>query len=704
MATTLNIATHLLQRAPTQRVYLRARWNSAWELQPYLFCTNLRGCIAPSVPQAEFHWPYGAIQQTGDTAPQLYPPLEVLGWFVKTELDITLPDGSLTTQRSYGVIWEEDRERRGQCLFGGALVQSGQQHLVAYGLDFLYRRQRIDRSVIQKLTGEQVTIRRGLTFNDRNLVDRNRGNRSIGVGGDGHYLFAENLTTASFWSTNNIINYLHRVFRPLGTAEFDLMNWTLDAAYMTLVPSDDKPVLDAHERTLGDLFDELLNRRRGLGWTVYIDDQGDGEHPFIRPISLAATPVDMPDGWTLEPARDQYLLYTDEAVQALSPVIKRSLSAQYDQVRVIGERIRSVFTVSKADNTLEEDWTAGQAADYNAAASGQGDYPADTAEREAANDRVRRRPDLARVYSCWKLPDAFSLVRDGIGGTAVVWLPDPNGNDPEPLYRPEFRLLPFLPVVEHDIAGEATQFLRPLVLLRVKDATDDTYMPIDQVGQLARVEEYGDGNGVNWSAHVRMSEHDAGFWIHTSGQPQHVIAANDTFDFDPLTDGSDDRQASQYDWRLDLLATVCAEAQRSAEAVWPANNLIADVDSVRRLIIDVGPAGRVDYVATGTVIGLEEDGKLRHQTAGGYLRDDRQKMQTIAKQAYVWYQRIRQAVTIPFGGFFHYLEPGHYLVELGNAADAEPIEAVVSSIEHDLLQGRTTIQTDYAELDFRRVI
>lgn len=701
--TTINITTHLLQQSPAQRVYIRRRWNTDWAWQPHLYCTGTRATVAPALALAQLHWLYGLIQQPSDDVVTEYPPLDILGWFVKIETDWVKPDGSIETHKHYGVVTEEDRERRGTLVEGGLNYSSGQQNLLVFGLEYLYRRQRVDRSRVEKLNLSLAEIRRALTFNDVNTVNRNKGNRSIGIGGDGHYLFTEDLENVRFWSTNNIVNYLHRMFRPLGSNDFDLMDWTLDSPYLTLLPSDDKPRVECHGRTLGEIFDEVMNRRRGLGWCVFIDEAT--EKPFIRPLSLSSIPVNMPDGWTLEAARNQYNLYSDEAVQQLSPVIKRSLLAQYDQVKVIGERIRSVFTVSKEDATLEEDWTAAQAEDYNEGASTLGDYPTDVVEQEAANDRVRRRPDLERVYACWKLPSALSYVGDGVGGALGPWLPSAsNAANPEPIYRPELRLLPYLPIDEHDIAGESRQYMRPLVLARVFEGEDDCYIPIDQIGTLARVEDTGDGNGFRWSGHVRMAEHDAGFWIQTAGKPQHVLASNAGLDFDPLADGSDDRDPPELDWREDIIATVCVEAQRNVEAVWPATATITESDSVRRLLIELGDDARLDYIAAGTVIGLEEDGKLLHQTGGVYIRDDRTKMLALAKQAYVWYQRVRQAVVFSFAGYYPGFRAGDYLVEIGNEDDAEPVEAIISQIEHDFVRGVTTIHTDYAEIDFRRVL
>ncbi len=701
--TDLTLETQLLQRAPVQRVYLRRRWGVAWELQPHLFCTNMRTTIAPNVAMAQLHWLYGLVQQPTDAVPTEYPPLEILGWFVKIELDVLQPDGSTTTHRHYGLISEEDRERRGLLTQGSVSVLSGQQTFVAVGIEYLYRRQRIDRSLVEKVIGLQATIRRGLTFNDQNqnTNDRSRGNRSTGVAGGGHYVFAEDLSTSSFWSTRTAVEYLHRVFRPLGSSDFDFMDWQLDAPYMDLLPDGDKPRVESHGRTLGELFDELMNRRRGLGWMVFVDEEEN--RPYIRPLSLSSTAVAMPDAWTLLPAKNQFNLYSDSAVQQLSPVIKRSLLAQFDQVRVVGERVRSVFSVSAADGTLEADWTTDQRNAYNTGASGLGGYPTDRDEREAAHARVRNRPDLARVFACFRLPATdLNYVRDGIGGTLVPWLPsEVDAAIADTVYRPELRLQSYLPIEEHSDDGKK-QYLRPLVVVRVATGPD-RYLLIDQLGQLAKIEELGDGNGFKWSGHVRMAEHDAALWISTSGKPQHVLAS-DAADFSPVGDGSDDRDPPEINWREDLIATVCVEAPRHVEAVWPATATITDADSVRRLVIEIGDHGRLDYLAAGTVLGLEEDGSLVHQTGGVYLRDDRLRMRALARQAYVWYQRVRQAVQLRLAGIYLGLTEGDYIVSLGNADDPEPVEAVVSSLEFDLVNVSTTIHTDFAEIDFRRIV
>lgn len=707
MPTTITVNTQLLQQAPAQRVYIRRRWNSDWVLQPNLYCRAIRHALAPGNSLAILHWVYGQAMHPSDGSMQSYPPLELLGWFVKIEYDVDTPNGTLTKYH-YGYVTEEDRERRGEYPAVDSLAYSGQQNILAFGLEYLYRRQRIDRSRIHKLDGSEATIRLGLTFNAENPFDRETGNRSTGIGSDGHYLFEEDLENALNWSTRDIVQYLHSVFRPVGSSDFDFMDWQLDSPYMSVLPSSDRPRVIVDGRTLGDVFDELMNRRRGLGWSVFIEEDAFGSHPFIRPISLSSTPVDMPDGWTLEEAHDQYDLYTDSAVQARSPIIRRSLSAQYDQVRVVGERIRSIFTVSRADATLDPDWTSAQRTEYNDGASGLGDYPTDVAEREAANARVRTRQDLERVYSSFKLTDDFSFVSDGIGGTDVIWLPNETADGPEPVYRPEVRLLHYLPIDEHAVSTEARQYLRPFVLVRVHEAEDefdsDKYVPIDRISQYAKIEETGDGGGFRWSASVRVAEHDAALWVNISGKPQHVIAGDAANDFVALGDGEDERDLPELDWRMDMLATVCVEAQRYTEAVWPASSTITDSDSVRRLIIDIGEQGRLDYIPQGTVTGLEDDGKLIHQTGSVYIRDDRSKMESLAKQAYIWYQRVRQAVQIPFAGCFVDLVPGNFISTFGSVLDAEPINAVVSQVEYDFENGTTLLQTDYAELDFRRVV
>lgn len=708
--TTLNIPTRQLQYAPTQAVYVRQRWNSPWVPIPNLFCTQVWDAVSPSTAGATFDWVAGHAMHPTDAKYEVYTQLELLGWFYKVELTSRTATNLYETATHYGILWTEDRTRHGTRTIGnpGVPLRTARQSLIGRGLDILYRRQPISGTWFRTFAGEEKFIERGLVFNDGNLVNRARGNRAPEAVQEQYYLFTEDLERAEFWSTRTIVEYLHRSFVPLGSQEFDYMGWALDTNFLNVLPQDDRPVIDPHGRTLGDVFDELMNRTRGLGWMVSVRNN----KPYIRPLSLTGRAIDMPSGWTLEPARDQYELHTDTAIQQFSPVIKRTMSAQFDEVTARGAPIRSCFTVANADATLERGWTVAQKDAYNAGASALANYPSEIFEREQWNARARAAPSLEQVYAYFVLSGELARVHTETAGAAQDWLPNRDEDGPEPIYRPALRVLPFLPFPQHGEAAESEPkpLQRLMVLVKVGEneetgdegtETIEKWIPIEQLGQLAAVEDIADGNGFRWSANVRPAEHDAGLWIHVVGAPRHVLAADSALDFDPLPNGEDDRPPPQLDWRTELLATVFVEAHRQVEERYPAN--VNGVDSVRRLVIEMGDAAHLDYVVEGTVIGLEEDGKLVRQPTSEYLRDDRPQLAELARLAWIWYSRLRQAMTLSFKGYFASLPVGGYLVTLGSGNDAEPIEAIVSSVAYDCMRGETTIQTDYAELDFRRI-
>ncbi|MGE3666635.1 MAG: hypothetical protein AB7G51_08430 [Steroidobacteraceae bacterium] len=707
--TTLTLGGNLFRTAPRPRVFVRQRWNIDWTEITNLRCTSIRQCAAPDVGAITIAWRFGPGRLTDGTVFEQVSELSLLGWFVKVEVAYTDAAGDAQTYRAYGVIWEEDHERKGRQREGTEWLLSGEQTYIAYGLEFLYRRQIVDRTLFRKLTGSIQEIRRALEFNAPNPFqvnenDQDHGNCSVATVVSDVHLFDEDLENAQPWTTRKIVRYLHHVFAPLGSNDWDRMQWTLDPAYVKYLPVDDRPRLAPHGRELGSVLDELLDRRRGLSWYVTVDEANN--RPLVRPFSLAGDVIALPDGGTVEPNEAQFTLYSDRATEAGPIMIKRSLNAQFDQVRVRGERVRSCFSVSFADGTLEPDWTTAERNQYNAGASALGGYPADTAEREEWNARARSKEELSRVFCCFRLPDTFSSVRDGLGGTEVSWLPslEATGSSPgtaEPIYRPDCRLLNELPLRDLTDAGRAKRYLAPMVFVRVAAGDVDKYHPIEKLAELAQIEELGDGAGVRWSAYVRMAQHDAALWLEVSGGFRHALAKHAS-DFVAIADGSDDRLAPQYDWRADLVATVAMEAQRHVEAVWPEDAALGETDALRRLVIEIGDRGRLDYMPQGTVEGLDEDGKLRHRTGSLYLRDDRVMMRELARRAFLWYAKVRQAVRLPVQGFYPLLPIGGFVREIGDPEGTESIEAAVTSVEFDFVRSSSVIQTDFAELDYRQ--
>jgi hypothetical protein len=160
--------------------------------------------------------------------------------------------------------------------------------------------------------------------------------------------------------------------------------------------------------------------------------------------------------------------------------------------------------------------------------------------------------------------------------------------------------------------------------------------------------------------------------------------------------------ASDYEAALswqDIEVTIFAEFDQRVEAKWPLGVLATDSDAIKELIIDV-PNARLDYLAPDAFIGIDDAGQVIVST-GGYVRDDRALLKDIARSAFQWYGQTRQALSVSR----HFLIPdvalGTLVTFVGDAADLEEVNSVVTSQTFDLLAGTVSTQTQFAQLDLR---
>ena len=130
-------------------------------------------------------------------------------------------------------------------------------------------------------------------------------------------------------------------------------------------------------------------------------------------------------------------------------------------------------------------------------------------------------------------------------------------------------------------------------------------------------------------------------------------------------------------------------------------------DAVRLLVIDAGRRAELHYVAPGTVVDTDDGQLERH--AGGFIRDDRPWLQDLARLAFEWYGRQRQAFTLSYrqaSGLFYV---GDLITTIGKAATLETVRTVITEVRIELAQStndvhRTSIRTQWAELDALQLI
>jgi len=194
--------------------------------------------------------------------------------------------------------------------------------------------------------------------------------------------------------------------------------------------------------------------------------------------------------------------------------------------------------------------------------------------------------------------------------------------------------------------------------------------------------------------------------VRVSGAPQHAIAG--TGSFTPV-DFSDSKAV--IDWRTALAFTVYCLGDHYLEERWPQEPpdvppepeeedpdvVTGNGDYLRTLEIDFGDAAKLDYVAPGTIVAVK-DGILQRST-GGYVRDDRSRLNYLAQVAWSWYSQERQAITLRYKTITDVFALGMLVVSIGSGATLEAVNSPITSIEWDLVAGTTTITTGYGELD-----
>lgn len=737
MPTAVSIPQKLLRDVEAVTVYTREQWSDEWAEQPHLWADYCNWVANPSISTAGFTWVYGELMRTDEIEFGDVEPLDVVRHWVK--ISIALSDDADGNARDplcwYGRIEEVAENQEGAAIREEAgaetRVARGMQKLVAYGLELVLTRQQVLTCWYLFDTDWEKQLGRAITFNEPNQK-LDAGNRTMDPGPQGTYIFAGDLSDAAdctAWTTRNVVEYLARYHTPVDDDGNNTLQFSVEADGADLLPDNDKPVVRAHGRTLKDLLDELMNRRRALGYTLEVDE-GASElgHDLvvIRPFTFADNDVlDDDNNVLLQANPDQKTIDYDKNPDVDPAQLKFSAGQVYDQVIARGDRILCVGTFSVYDDTLEAGWTAAEQTEYNAGASGEPDYPAvdEVAKRAQRNADYRSQEHLRRVYRYFDVPPEWDeKVTDGRGGAANHLFPYDEFVDLVPdlwdaaFYAPHLKFERYLPlktdhdysaadltpdaVVDNTPAGKAWEYRRPYVLLELQDeiAEADKYHEVEQLASCAEVEFTGDGEGRKFCCSVRVQEDNLGIVVHVQGAPQYVIAANDF-----VRPDASDALGSTFDW-ADMILTAAIRSDRCVEMKHP-NPIVEDEDVLRILVIDARERAQMHYVAPGTVVGLL-DGDLVATSGGGLVRDDRDWLDQLARVAYQWYGTQRQALTL---GYRQVIGPdaltiGDLIVTVGSGETEQDVRSVVTEIRVDFAQTendvhRTMIHTQWAELD-----
>jgi hypothetical protein len=703
-----------MKRHMAHRVYVKRLWADPWAQVEGLYCDWFKLACSPDVSEAELSWTAGRVMPPGETDFGNRATLGYEGYYVRIDLDQT-PNGTppwdiaYTPIRWYGVIVDSAQDRGGI----GETVTYVKQKLICRGLEYLLHRATVDSSFVKTAAGE-AEIGRAIAFNLGSGEESDhirKDNRSTAVGVNGSYIFAASLDEADCepWYGDEIADYLLAYHHPEDKNGIVKIPFELDPGFSSSVLRKFSPTLHAQDKTVKEVLDELIDRRRGIAWYVDVNVLSVAgvvlsETPQVVVVTFNKDIIILPSGAAIPANPSQTTWLMDDLATIRSHTLVSDTAVQFDRVIAKGERLGACFTIDYDSTTLEKDWTGALETAYDDGASGDAGYAAlDDYAKMSANQQFRRADKFLKVYRYFRVPPTW----DGsVNGSVACPNPDDAGGATTVFWYPGLRFKDSLPLLtERDYANVAAitseeltkskpEYLRPFAL--IYDNSASRYYYTDRMAHGgALVDDLPTSSGRDYSAHLRMQDDAFGIIVDVSGRPQHAIASTDFTPADAV-DTSDFE--ADLPWQT-INATVFAEFDQHVEAKWPLVPLTTDADAIKELIIHC-PNMRLDYLTPGTNIGIDSAGSAL-ATAGGYVRDDRTLLKDIARSAFQWYGQTRQALSV----VRHYLVPdvnlGTLVTFVGDAADLEEVNSVVTSQTFNVAEGTISTQTQFAQLDLR---
>lgn len=698
------------------RISTKAEWADAWTVHDgWLTPVDLSLGAYPTVDALQMIWRYGAIQAEGQTSFETLTPIDLLDRFVRLELNEGTdaePDWQLLF---VGVIVADTRRIDGTVVRQGG-IPTGDQTLVAYGLEWLWEKVRIDAGWVSNDGTSQTQIRMSPPFNARAahglaVLGNRAANATPWTRYDGKNRFTHTFgRDGEPWDHLQVVEYLLGHYAPRGVG-IDLAAEGQHDWLSTIIASN----LDLSRHTLREAIGLLIDRRRGFGWridwesdtspitnAIDPDDPNNARLPKLRVFSMLDAAVSFTGSEAPDvPANDRGFELNNASIEPRILLAHMDVQESYGLIRVSGEPVRVCFSVSFADGTLEANWSTSAEQAYTEVAAGSA----------VLNDLERAGDAYSRVYQSYRIPDNWGWrVQDG-EGTGPLRMVNIALND----------LGEVDPFVESGIRGwsSARTLLRSLPLERGGTGPEgqiEYREPFVLVWD-PTLSKYGYLNAMpdpRPSASLRMLDSEMG--IHIEANPNHVLGLNH---FAPGS-GQKSQVNPAYAYET-LIATVAAELDEPLRVT----ATVAGGDLDRVLEIQV-PGAQLWWIVSGTVIDVANGQLVRHQPigaetdpypVGNLLRSDATLLQGIAQAAVAWYGRRRTAVQAAFqsmtsrvagtNGTEYPLRPGLLLERIYESANVNIgsfLEAgtVITEVSWDFDAGICSWRTEFAELDFGR--
>jgi hypothetical protein len=410
--------------------------------------------------------------------------------------------------------------------------------------------------------------------------------------------------------------------------------------------------LDLTGLTVREAIDAVIERRRGVGWTITTNDVGG---VFVEVFTVLGE--DLATDTITIPKNDTQKAVDIDRIEVQDVQINRNVLTQYDAIEARGERVKVITTMQDSDSTLSPLWSSSE-----------------ESSDESAGDEARRHDQYRHVYTGFYVPDETSLLTGDANPTVQDdGTLDGNTNAPvRPWGHVPLRQLPL-----QKPWGQVGQpeFVEPFAVVQ---GPDSKYHFVDRL----------DAIDID-SAQVRPL--DAVLGLELLAPVNHVFAKNHW-------GGNDTEDPPQVDYTT-LRATLAVETDQ----ILRYREALSGPGVGRDLFFDV-PGAEAWWIASGTVTGIADDGTLQTQGSATALRNDRERLKSLVALAKAWYEPTRSTLFMRSQAIELDNDIGTFLTGTISGDHSSgfvwnELNSVVTERVFDYQRFETLIRTHFSELD-----
>ncbi|MFA5485404.1 MAG: hypothetical protein WC260_04125 [Candidatus Pacearchaeota archaeon] len=638
---TYDVVTYM----PRIVVEAKRAWSDSWTWLPYVYALRAEEAASPQSSHATLAHDFGTILREDMPVFDYYPPLDLMGSYVRLLADTGWSATPIPFWHGYVIDDEDD---------------GGRQTFRAVGLEYF-----LDEKIMHSWTTDGQ-IDRPLRFNEQQ-------GRGDGIIGNAYTSGASPVFGGSeLWTNLDILNYL--VTNVLSASP---VTWSIAGLVGGVAKTPALQMLDEREEmhdlyglTVREALDRLVDRRRGVGWRVKVNDAGTSA--YIETFSMFDKEYWI-GGRRIRANSNLTEVIFDDVID-IELRIRYSAIHKWDQVVVRGGPVYSTATYSAnplATSTwapLVPDWTNAQQSAYES----------------AADDNERRAEKYENVFCRFRVPDDWDWT---MNGAALVPTVDEDGeldfSTGGIAHREGHvweRELPFETIKE----GDQVDYRKPFAFCY--EPTSASYQLLDRLV----VQEEEDSDSVTeYPTPFYFSDRELALTLRP--RINHLFAA---LHWSPPEGASEIDSVIAWD-TIQLTAMVETDAHLQVTRQLTATSSTG----ARRTLVIEEPDAVAWYVVPGTV--TDVSGGTRDTHPGGLVRNDVERLRALAAFAAAWYGENRQTIDLMVKSILLAHPVGSLIVSAGIGGAVHDIRTVVTSREWNFEDGTTRIKTGYDELRFR---